>query len=132
MCTRKEVGEEVRTVIREAATPQIVKYIMWLFGISIFALMSWLTYTVHEQDSTLVTSLGELKESYSKSLSQINISNARLAGKIGMLTTELKNIKEIALSQSKYRSIVVDERCKSMNNRIERLEETIEKHHRLD
>ena len=127
MCTKSEVRE----VMREAATPQIVKYIMWLSGVSIFALLSWLTFTVHKQDANVITRLNELKEFYSESLNKMNVGNARLVGKIEMLTTELKNIREVTLTQTRYRSIVVDERCKVMSDRMERMEKTIEKHHSI-
>lgn len=128
MCTKAEVRE----VIRESATPAWVNLLVALFSMGIFGLLSWLSYSVHEQDSVMATSLNELNKSYSESLGKINVSNATLAGKLGMLTTELKNIREITITQTKFRSIVVDERCKNMSEQMRRMEKTIEKHHRIE
>ena len=116
MCSQ----DEVRQVIREAATPAWMKLLIALFSAGIFGLLSWLSYSVHNQDADIADRL-----------SLVNLSNARLAGKIGILTTEIRNIREVALTQTKYRSIVVDERCKNMSDRMERMQKTIEKHHRV-
>ena len=116
MCSQ----DQVRQVIKEEATPAWMKLLIALFSMGIFGLLSWLSYSVHNQDADIADRL-----------SLVNLSNARLAGEIGILTTEIRNIREVALTQTKYRSIVVDERCDSIRKQMERMEKTIEKHHRI-
>ena len=128
MCTQ----DEVRQVVRQN-NPPWTKYITALFGTGMLFLLSWLLFTVHEQEANLERGLSEIRMSNT-------VINAQLSNKIEILSNQLLNIKEIAISrsgdrytgsQAKSRNLLVDERCKVVDRRLEEIEELIDKHHTI-
>ena len=126
MCSKAEVRE----VVREN-NPIWSKYVATLFSGGIIILLSWLSFTVHNQEAMLEKGLSDLKISNT-------ISNAQLANRIEILTNQLVNIKEVAIarsndrytgSQARSRNLLVDERCKVVDRRLKDIEELISKHH---
>ena len=126
MCTQ----QEVRDVIREA-NPAWTRYIVGLFGAGMIALLSWLTLAVHEQDANMEKGLSELRITNS-------LNNNNLANRIDILSNQLINLKEVAISrsgdrytgtQARSRNLLVDERCKVVDRRLKEIEELISKHH---
>jgi len=134
MCTK----EEVREVVMENSLPNWAKIIFSSVGIGFMMLMSWSLYTIHEQEGNTKDLKVEIIEKINGMNSTFILNNALIAGKIELLTTQLTNIKEIAIDrsddrytgkQAKSRSKLIDERCKTVTERIKRIEVLIEKHH---
>ena len=137
MCTK----EEVRDVIRSESPSKLPPILLNIGVLGTITLMSWMLYTIHQQDKTLLDT---------KSSQQIAL--AVLTGSVGLLRNELKNIKEVAISRSKDRytgsqaksdKALFDERCNASNRRhddslkrqdmsdkrVERLEIIVQKYH---
>ena len=137
MCTK----EDVRSVIRSEAPSKLPPILLNLGVLGVITLMSWMLYTVHQQDKILL----DVKSSQ-------QISLAVLTGTVELLRNELKNIKEVAINRSKDRytgsqarsdKALFTERCnasnrrhdesllrhKETNEKIDDLSEIVRKHH---
>ena len=94
-------------------------------GAGILGLMSWLLMNSHSQDALLA----ELKTT-------TQVSTARLTGKLELVATQIVNLKELAIDRSKdrytgtearSRNVIMDERCRVLNMRMDSLEEDLDK-----
>lgn len=121
MCTKNEV----RDVIRSESAPAWMRYMVGAMGAGILGLMSWLLMNSHSQDALLA----ELKTT-------TQVSTARLTGKLELVATQIVNLKELAIDRSKdrytgtearSRNVIMDERCRVLNMRMDSLEEDLDK-----
>ena len=129
MCTK----QEVREVIRETVTPSWIKNVMNFTAMCAVLFLGWLAYTVHMQESNMIVELNNIRLTYST-------SNLELLSRIDRLDDRLVSFKETAYSrsndrytgtQARAREKLLDERCKMMFDRVNRLETVIEKHHKI-
>ena len=155
MCTK----EEVREVILEERLPVLAKIALSSFGVGFLMLVAWALFTIHSQEGNtkdlkveVVKMIGSINTNLHQNnslimtkISSLNssflLNNAMLTGKIELLTTQLKNIKEVAIDrssdrytgkQARSRNALVDERCDSVNKRIDNNKNNIEKYHKIN
>jgi len=127
MCTQ----EEVRQVMKETVAPQWMRIVVGLTGTAVVLLLSWVLFTVEAQSDYM----RDFKLDISENISLLRIDSANthalLSKNISVLENKLLNIKEQSFnrssdrytgSQAKSRNNLIDERCKSMNKRVEKLE----------
>lgn len=134
MCTQ----EEVRQVVREEA-PTWMKFAMGFSASGMLLLLGWLSFTAQAQDGYLKDFRAELGGEVNKLVVSTTMSNAMLASKIELLTLQMQNIKEVAITrneviytitEARSRNAIVNERCKTMKDHLLQLEERINLYHR--
>ena len=137
MCSK----EEVRDVVRSEAPSKVPAIILNVFSAGIVILLSWLLYDAHQKD--IVIEEG-------KRINQVAL--ATITGKIELLSTNLANIKEVAISRSSDRytgsqarsdKALIKEQIKALHRRhdmsqerqsrqdvrLSTLEKTVKEHH---